>query len=77
MKTSSVTYLIILTLLLVTVTIFAALDFAFGVIFYLTVVGQVALVFVVVKVLKDNYTTNKTFGDFYEDFPIEKEDRLH
>lgn len=58
------------TLILVTVTIFAAMDLAFNWIFYLTVLGQVSLVVTVYKVLRDDYTTEKTFKDFYEDQPM-------
>ena len=74
MKLSAITYLLITTLLLVTVAIFAAMDFPFNWIFYLTVLGQVLFIFSVLKVLKDNYTTDKTFEDFYEDHPIGKEE---
>lgn len=45
----------------------------FGLVFYLTVLGQVLVVLMVYKVLTDNYTTNKTFEHFYEDKPIEVE----
>lgn len=72
MNISAVTYLIATTFVLVTVTIFAAMDFPFSWVFYLTVFGQVLLVYSVLKVLKDNYTTDKTFEDFYEDNPIGK-----
>lgn len=75
MKPSPIIYLIITTLVLVTVAIFAALDFSFGIVFYLTVFGQILLIFSVYKVLTDNYTTDKTFKDFYEDHPIGKEER--
>ncbi|MEM0517200.1 hypothetical protein [Aequorivita flava] len=70
MKASALTYLLIVTGILLTVAIFAALDFPFRFVFYLTVIGQVTLIYSVVNVLKDNYTTDKTFEDFYEDFPI-------
>jgi len=70
MKLSAIGYLVITTFILVTVTTFTALDFPFGWIFYLTVLGQILLVFSVIKVLKDQYTTDKTFDDFYEDFPM-------
>jgi len=58
------------TFILVTVTITAAMNFPFNWVFYLTVLGQVLVVFMVYKVLTDNYKTNKTFEDFYEDHPI-------
>jgi uncharacterized membrane protein len=74
MKASPVTYLAIITVLLVAVAIFTALGFPLRSVFYLTVLGQILLIFTIVKVLKNNYTTDKTFDDFYEDFPIKKED---
>lgn len=58
------------TLLLVTVTIMAAMNFPFNWVFYLTLLGQVSVVFMVYNVLTDNYKTDKTFEDFYEDHPI-------
>jgi len=74
MHFSAITYLVITTFVLVTVAVFAAMDFPFSWIFYLTVFGQAFLVFSVFKVLKDNYTTTKTFEDFYEDYPIGREE---
>ena len=76
MNASPITYLVITSTILLTVTIFAALDFPFSWVFYLTVLGQVLLVLSVIKVLKDTYTTEKTFEDFYEDYPIGKEERF-
>jgi hypothetical protein len=74
MKFSAINFLISTTFLLLTVFLFTALDFPFNWIFYLTVLGQTLLVFTVFKVLKDNYTTTKTFKDFYEDHPIGREE---
>lgn len=70
MRNTSQILLILTTLLLVTVTIFSAMDFPFHWVFYLTFLGQVLLVFTVYKVLTDDYTTDKTFDDYYEDHPI-------
>lgn len=64
-------YISVTTLLLITITVMCAMDMPFGLIFYLTVFGQVLVVLMVYKVLTDNYTTNKTFEHFYEDRPIE------
>jgi TRAP-type C4-dicarboxylate transport system permease small subunit len=50
----------------------ATLGFAFSWVFYVTVLGQGLVVFMVYKVLTDNYRTDKTFDDFYEDYPIKK-----
>lgn len=72
MKLNAISLLIITTLVLTTVTIFAAMDFPFGWIFFLTLAGQMLLIYTVFRVLKDDYTTNKTFEDFYEDHPIDR-----
>ena len=74
MKLSAITYLVLTTFVLVTVAIFAAMDFPFGWVFYLTVLGQALLIFSVFKVLRDSYTPDKTFKDFYEDHPIGQEE---
>ena len=60
------------TLALLTVTIMSAMNFPFNWVFYATVLGQVAVVCMVYKVLTDKYTTDKTFEDHYEDHPIGK-----
>jgi hypothetical protein len=65
--------LAITTLILLTVVIFSSLNLDFSWVFSLTVIGQVLLVYTVIRVLKDNYTTDKTFEDYYEDHPIGKE----
>ena len=63
-------YVAITTLLLITITIMCAMNFPFTWVFYLTVIGQILVVVMVYKVLTDNYTTDKTFENFYEDKPI-------
>lgn len=60
------------TLILITVAIMASMNFPFNWVFYITVSGQAAVVYMVYKVLTDNYKTDKTFEDFYEDHPIGK-----
>lgn len=70
MKVSIQTYIAITMFLLFFITILAALNYSFSWIFYLTVIGQVFLLIMVYKVLTDNYKTEKTFEDFYEDNPI-------
>lgn len=44
-------------------------------VFYMTCIGEVMVVIMVYKVLRDKYTTSKTFEDFYEDHPIGREER--
>jgi TRAP-type C4-dicarboxylate transport system permease small subunit len=51
----------------------AAMDFSFSWVFFATLFGQGLLVYSVYKVLVDNYKTDKTFDDWYEDKPIERE----
>lgn len=76
MKISAMDWLGLTTLVLVTVTLFAAMDLAFNWVFYLTVLGQITLIITVYKVLRDDYTTEKTFKDFYEDRPMPENDWL-
>jgi hypothetical protein len=38
--------------------------------FYLTCIGQLFVLIMVYKVLKDKYKADKTFDDFYENHPI-------
>ncbi len=73
MKISAMALLAITTLVLLTVVIFATLNLPCSWVFYLTTFGQILLVITVIRVLKDDYTTDKTFEDFYEDKPISKE----
>tara|TARA_R100001369_G_scaffold92821_2_gene140178 strand:- start:5357 stop:5581 length:225 start_codon:yes stop_codon:yes gene_type:complete len=72
MKIFAISWLAITTCVLLTVTIFSTMNLSFSWVFYLTVLGQVLLVYTVYKVLRDHYITDKTFDDFYEDYPIGK-----
>ncbi|PTX60219.1 hypothetical protein C8N46_107226 [Kordia periserrulae] len=69
MKINAMFLLGLTTLILITVTIFSTMNMPFGLVFFLVVLGQALLIFTVYKVLKDDYTTDKTFEDFYEDRP--------
>ncbi len=70
MKTSAMFWVGTTTMVLLTVTIMAAMNFPFNWVFYITVLGQAMIVYMVYRVLTDKYTTNKTFKDFYEDVPL-------
>ncbi|WP_369825389.1 hypothetical protein [Formosa sp. Hel1_31_208] len=70
MKIPVMFYVALTTMLLVTITIAVAMDMSFNWVFLLTCIGQLLLLIMVYRVLKDNYTTDKTFEDFYEDYPI-------
>lgn len=76
-KDTSMLWVGITTFLLLTVTIMASLDFQFSWVFFATVIGQVFLIIMVMKVLRSPYTTEKTFEDYYEDYPIKtRQDNL-
>ena len=70
MKSTAMFWVANTTITLVIVTIMAAMDFSFNWVFYITVLGQFMIVYMVYKVLTDNYATKKKFKDFYEDHPI-------
>lgn len=70
MKNIAFILLGITTAILVAVTVLSALNFPFPLVFYLTCLGQVFLIFTVYKVLTDKYTTKKKFKDWYEDHPM-------
>lgn len=75
MKIPVLFYVALTTLLLVTLTIMVSMNMPLNWVFYVTCAGEILVVFMVYKVLRDKYTTNKTFDDFYEDHPIGKEER--
>ncbi|UKM64990.1 hypothetical protein GSB9_01550 [Flavobacteriaceae bacterium GSB9] len=60
------------TFLLVMLTVMVSLDMPFGMVFYTMCFGQLMVLVMVYKVLKDDYSTDKTFDDFYEDRPINR-----
>ncbi|MCH8534739.1 MAG: hypothetical protein LAT51_06685 [Flavobacteriaceae bacterium] len=73
MKLSAMFLVVFTTLVLVAVTIMAAMNLPFNWVFYLTVFGQALVLLMVYKVLTDDYQTNRTFDDWYEDMPIKQE----
>ncbi len=72
MKSSAMFWVGATTIVLILVTVMATMNFSFSWVFYITVLGQLMIVYMVYKVLTDNYKTLKTFEDFYEDYPIGK-----
>ena len=73
MKNTGINLLILTTIVLIVLTVLAGLGFSFAPLFYLMCLGQLLLIFTVYKVLTENYTTRKTFDDFYEDHSMEDE----
>ena len=68
--------LVITTVLLIMLSLMAALNFQYAWIFSLTTIGQILLIFAVYYVLKDDYQTEKEFKDWYEDHPVNSEDNI-
>ncbi|SDL48300.1 hypothetical protein [Kriegella aquimaris] len=71
MKNTAMFWVMATTLVLVTVTIMALMNLPFNWVFYVTILGQLMIVYMVYKVLTDNYKTSKTFEHFYNDYPIQ------
>ncbi len=69
-------YVAVTTIMLIMVTITVSMDVPYNWVFHVTCLGQVMVAVMVHKVLSDNYTTDKTFEDFHEVYPIGKKD-LH
>lgn len=73
MRFSVTFYIGISTVLLVAVAMMVFYNFSFEAVFYTVLVGQAWWLLTVYKVLSDNYSTDKTFEDWYEDHPIGRE----
>lgn len=73
MKLTAHFYIIVTTLLLVTVAVMVFYNVAFPIVMTTVLIGQAWWIFTVFKVLQDKYSTDKTFEDWYEDYPIGKE----
>ena len=73
MKLSATFYVVITTLLLVAVGVLVYYDFSYRTVWYTVVIGQAWWIFTVYKVITDDYSTEKTFDDWYEDNPITNE----
>ena len=73
MRFSAHFYVLITTLLLVTVAVLVFYNFSFPVVLSAVVIGQAWWILTVYKVLTDNYSTDKTFDDWYEDYPVGRE----
>lgn len=73
MKFTATFYLTITTILLVAVATLVYYNASFTAVFYTVLAGQAWWIFSVYKVLKDDYVTEKTFDDWYEDHPIGRE----
>lgn len=63
-------YVGLTTFLLILLTIMVSMNMNFTWVFYTMCIGQILVVVMVFKVLKDQYTTDKTFDHYYEDRPV-------
>lgn len=73
MRISAIHWVLLTTIFLLLLTVGAVMGLAFNWVFYATVLGQALVVYMVYRVLTDNYRTDKTFEDFYEDWPVPRE----
>ncbi|MDX8552155.1 hypothetical protein MK851_00755 [Tenacibaculum sp. 1B UA] len=73
MRCSVMFLVLFVTIFLLVLIALGFTNIGFGWMFVLTVIGQLLVVLMVYKVLRDQYTTDKTFEDFYEDYPIGRE----
>lgn len=72
MRLNVIFYIVLTTLFLVTATIMSVVGLSFNWVFFTSLAGQVFLLVMVYKILTDDYQTEKTFDDWYEDNPIDR-----
>lgn len=70
MRQTAHIYVIISSLILVAIAVMVFYNVSYPIVFYTVLFGQAFWLFTVYKVLTDNYTTEKTFDDWYEDHPM-------
>lgn len=69
MKNFAMFLVIFTTVFLVVFTVFSQLDVSLRVMNALFISGNILVLLMVYSVLKDRYTTSKTFNNWYEDCP--------
>lgn len=69
MRINALFWVYLVTAVLVILTVSSQLGTSFKWIFTGTLIGQLLLLTMVYKILTDDYETDKTFEDFYEDRP--------
>ncbi len=69
MKLSAHFYVVISTIFLVLVAALVFYNAPYNIVFYTVLVGQAWWLLTVYKVLINDYSTKKTFDDWYEDHP--------
>jgi uncharacterized membrane protein YagU involved in acid resistance len=71
MKNFAIFSVVFTTVFLVVFTVFSQLDVSLRIMNALFISGNILVILMVYSVLKDKYTTTKTFKDWYEDKPKE------
>lgn len=69
MKNFALFLVVFTTVYLFVFTVFSQLDFSIKLMNVLFINGNILVLWMVYSVLKDKYTTKKTFKDWYEDRP--------
>lgn len=69
MKSNAMILVVLVSVFLVFFTALTLMDVRFDYLFYLMMIGQFLVVIMVYKVLTDQYETDKTFDNWYEDDP--------
>ncbi|NJW52374.1 hypothetical protein [Salinimicrobium oceani] len=75
MKISAHFFVLITTVILALVAVLVFYNFSFPLILITVILGQAWWLLTVYKVLKDDYSTEKTFEDWYEDHPIDNREK--
>ena len=73
MRVSAHFYIIVTTLLLAAVAIMVFYNVAYPIVYTTVIIGQAWWILTVYKVLTNKYTTKKTFEDWYQDHPLQKD----
>ncbi len=73
MKSKAIRWLWYATIILVILAVMSSYNVSFKWVFSLTVIGHAVLIYMVYAVLTDNYKTDLTFKDGYQDRPLKVE----
>lgn len=73
MKSFAMFLVVFTTLFLFVFTVFSQFDFSLRIMNALFMAGNGLIILLVYSVLKDRYSTTKTFKDWYEDCPKPKD----
>ena len=76
MKNFAIKLVLFTTAYLVVFTALSALGIAFPLLWGMLLLGQLLVIYMVYKVLTDNYTTKKKFRHWYGDMPKKGLDRV-